>query len=448
MANNAKQLHPVDEILPLGRVAVAGFQHVLVMYAGVIAVPLIVGGALKLPKEQIAFLVNADVLACGIVTLIQSAGLWRFGIRLPVVMGASFAAVGPMVAMAASGVTLTGLFGAVIAAGVFTVVLAPFAARLVRFFPPLVTGTVVAVIGITLLRTGIDWAGGGIGAKDFGDPANLAVVALVLTTILVIGKLFDGFVANIAVLIGLGVGFAAALGLGMVEFAGVRDASWIAVVYPFRFGAPSFEPGAIVSLCVVMIVVMVESTGMFLALGEICGKVIGRAEIARGLAADGLGAIIGGALNAFPYTSVSQNVGLVAITGMRSRWVVVVAGMILVVLGVLPKLGALVASTPQPVLGGAGLVMFGMVAATGIRILARVDFASRHNLIVIALSIAIGMIPMVAPTFFAQAPRWAGPLANSGITLAAVSAVLLNALFNGASRRPGSGVNRGETIDS
>jgi len=427
----SRTVHPVDEVLPYGHMAAVGLQHVLVMYAGAIAVPLIVGGALKLPKDQIAFLVNADLFACGIVTLIQCLGFWRFGIRLPVVMGVTFAAVGPMVAMATSGVAITGIFGAVIAAGVFTVAVAPFASRLVRYFPPLVTGTIIAVIGITLLRIGINWAGGGAGAKNFGDPANLAVVALVLATILAVNKLFNGFVANIAVLIGLVAGFSATMAFGMVEFAGVRDADWVALVYPFRFGAPSFDLGAIVSLCVVMIVVMVESTGMFLALGEICERTVGPPEIARGLATDGLGTIIGGVFNTFPYTSFSQNVGLVGVTGVKSRFVVAVAGGILIALGLLPKLGTVVASIPQPVLGGAGLVMFGMVAATGIKILARVDYAQRHNLLIIAISIAVGMIPLVAPTFFAQVPKWLGPLVNSGITLTAISAVLLNALFNG-----------------
>jgi uric acid transporter len=430
MTTTQRDLHPVDEILPYGQMAAVGLQHVLVMYAGAIAVPLIVGGALRLPKDQIAFLINADLFACGIATLIQCIGFWRIGIRLPVVMGVTFAAVGPIVAMAASSVAITGIFGAVITAGVFTLAVAPFASRLVRYFPPLVTGTIITVIGVTLLRIGINWAGGGVAAKNFGDPTNLAIVALVLATIVAINKLFAGFVANIAVLLGLVVGFAVALAVGMVDFAGVYDADWVALVYPFRFGAPTFELGAIVSLCIVMIVVMVESTGMFLALGEICDKQIGPSDIERGLAADGLGTIIGGVFNTFPYTSFSQNVGLVGVTGVRSRWVVAVAGGILIALGLLPKLGTIVASIPQPVLGGAGLVMFGMVAATGIRILARVDYALRHNLLIIAISIAVGMIPLVAPTFFAQVPKSLGPLVTSGITLAAISAVALNALFN------------------
>ena len=438
MTTTSQTIDPVEEILPYPQMAAAGLQHVLVMYAGAIAVPLIVGGALKLPKDQIAFLVNADLFVCGIVTLLQCIGFRQFGIRLPVIMGVTFAAVGPMVAMAASGVAITGIFGAVIAAGAFTMAVAPFASRLVRYFPPLVTGTIIAVIGITLLRIGIIWAGGGVSARNFGDPANLAVVALVLGTILVINKLFDGFIANVAVLIGLVVGFATALAFGMVELTGVREADWLALIYPFRFGVPTFDAGAIVSLCVVMVVVMVESTGMFLALGEICDREIGPPELARGLGADGLGTIIGGLFNTFPYTSFSQNVGLVGLTGVKSRFVVAVAGGILIALGLLPKLGTIVASIPQPVLGGAGLVMFGMVAATGIKILSRVDYGQRHNLLIIAISIAVGMIPLVAPTFFGQTPKWLGPLLNSGITLAAISAVGLNALFNGSGPDPGT----------
>jgi NCS2 family nucleobase:cation symporter-2 len=432
MNTKARSVHPVDEVPPTGQMFAVGLQHVLVMYAGAIAVPLIVGGAFKLPKDQVAFLINADLLACGIATLIQCVGIWKFGIRLPVVMGVTFAAVAPIAAMATSGVGITDVFGAVIAAGVFTVAVAPVASRLVRYFPPVVTGTIITVIGVTLLRIAVNWGGGGIGARNFGDPVNLVLMLIVLAVILGVNKLFDGFVASIAVLLGLVVGFAVAMALGLVDFAGVRDAEWFALVYPLRFGAPTFDPAAIATLCVVMIVVMIESTGMFLALGEICGRKAGPDEIGRGLAADGLGTIIGGLFNTFPYTSFSQNVGLVGVTGVKSRWVVAVSGAMLIAFGLFPKMGSVVASIPQPVLGGAGLVMFGMVAATGIRILSRVDYSSRHNLIIIAVSIAVGLIPVVAPTFFAQLPKWTAPLMGSGIVLATVSAVLLNWLFNDA----------------
>jgi NCS2 family nucleobase:cation symporter-2 len=420
--------HPVDAALSPARTAAAALQHVLVMYAGAVAVPLVVGGALRLPRDQIAFLASCALAASGIGTLLQSIGLWRFGIRLPVVMGVTLASLAPIASMTAGG-AITALFGATIAAGVIAVVAAPFAGRLARYFTPLVTGTIVLMIGITLLRAGINLAGG---AKDFADPPSLAVVALVLGAILAARRLFDGFVASMAVLIGLAVGFAAALGLGMVEFGGVRDAEWLAPIYPFRYGAPTLEPATLLSLCIVTIVALVESTAMFLALGEICERIVGAREIARGLSAVGLGAIVAGTLNTFPLAPSAPNVGLVALSGVRSRWVAAAAGATLLALGCLPKLGALVASLPQPVAGAAALALFGMVAASGVRILARADCTSRDNLLVIGLSIAAGMIPMVAPGLFQFAPKWIAPFANSGITLTALSALLLNGLFNRA----------------
>jgi NCS2 family nucleobase:cation symporter-2 len=420
--------HPVDAALSPGRMAAAALQHVLVMYAGAVALPLVVGGALRLPKEQIAFLVSCAVAASGIGTLLQSIGLWRFGIRLPVVMGVTLASLAPIASMAAGGGTISALFGVTMAAGVFAIVAAPFAGRLARYFTPLVTGTIVIMIGITLFRTGINLSGG---PKEFADAASLAVVALTLGAMLAVRKLFDGFIASMAVLIALAVGFAAALGLGMVEFGGVRDAEWLAPIYPLRYGAPTLEPAAFLSLCTIMIVALVESTGMFLALGEICGRSVGARDIARGLGAVGLGAIVAGTLNSFPLAPSAANVGLVGLSGVRSRWAAAASGAMLLALGCLPKLGALVASLPQPVAGAAALMLFGMVAAIGIRILGRVDYTARDSLLVIGISIAAGMIPAVAPGLFQFAPKWIAPLANSGITLTALSALLLNALFNG-----------------
>ena len=263
-----KSTHPVDEVLPFAQMLTVGIQHVLVMYAGAIAVPLIIGAALKLPKDQLAFLISSDLFACGIVTMIQCIGVWKFGIRLPVIMGVSFAPVGPMVAMAGSGLGLTGIFGATMAAGVFAILIAPFFGKLMRFFPPIVTGTIILTIGVTLFPVAINWAGGGHGAPGFGDPLNLLIAGIVLVTILLINKYLKGFLANISVLLGMMLGFVIALALGLVNFAGVGQAAWFAPVYPFAFGDPTFDLAAIASLCLVMVVVMVESLGMFLALGR------------------------------------------------------------------------------------------------------------------------------------------------------------------------------------
>jgi NCS2 family nucleobase:cation symporter-2 len=428
--------HPVDEILPLPKLIPLGIQHVLVLYAGAVAVPLIIGRALKLAPDQIAVLVNADLFACGIVTLIQSVGIGPFGIRLPVMMGVTFASVSPMLAMAGNPeLGLGGIYGAVIGAGIFGLLVAPFMSALLRFFPPVVTGTIIAVIGISLMRVGVNWAAGAPAPTlpGYGDPINLAIAAFVLIVILLITKFGKGFAANIAVLIGIVVGFIVVWAIGKVSFADLQKAAWVDVIYPFQLAAPKFDLFATLSMCLVMLVVMVESTGMFLAIGEMTERKIEQRDLTRGLLTDGFGTLIGGIFNTFPYTSFSQNVGLVGVTGVRSRWVTATGGVILVMLGLIPKLGALVTAVPLSVLGGAGIVMFGMVAATGIRILTNVDFrGNRNNLFIVAIAIGFGMIPLVAPTFFGQFPKNLEPLLNSGIVLASIAAVLLNAYFNGS----------------
>jgi uric acid transporter len=436
----SKSTHPVDQHLPISELIPLGLQHVLVMYAGAVAVPLIIGRALKLSSDQIAILVNADLFTCGVVTIIQSVGIGPFGIRLPIMMGVTFASVEPMLAMASNPeLGLGGIFGSVIAAGIFGIIIAPFMSSLLRFFPPVVTGTVIAVIGISLMRIGINWAAGAPSPTfpGYGDPINLLVAAFVLIVILLIVKFAKGFVANAAVLIGIVLGFFLAWAIGKVSFAALSNATWLDAIYPFQLAKPKFDFFAVISMCLVTLVVMVESTGMFLAVGEMTDRKIERRDLTRGLLTDSLGTLVGGIFNTFPYTSFSQNVGLVGVTGIKSRWVTAAGGIILIVLGLIPKLGALITAVPLFVLGGAGIVMFGMVAATGIRILASVEYkTNRNNLFIVAISIGFGMIPLVAPTFFATLPKSFEPLLNSGIVLAAVAAILLNVYFNGAKNAP------------
>jgi NCS2 family nucleobase:cation symporter-2 len=323
---------------------------------------------------------------------------------------------------------------------------APFVGRLLPFFPPVVTGTIILVIGISLMRIGIHWAGGGAPNMTrivngeagifpnaaYGQLQGLAIASFVLLVIIVLIKWGTNFVASIAVLLGILAGTTIAGVLGMLQLEHVGNAPWLGVVLPFYFGIPEFHLIPIIMMCIVMTVVMIESTGMFIALAEITGKRIDRAALVRGLRADGLGTILGGVFNTFPYTSYSQNVGLVGVSGVRSRLVTACGGVILVALGLAPKLAALVEAVPQVVLGGAGLVMFGMVAATGVRILAAVDFKTdRFNLFIVAISIGFGMIPLVSPNFFRHLPSALHPLFDSGILLSAIFAVILNAFFHG-----------------
>jgi NCS2 family nucleobase:cation symporter-2 len=465
----AVAVHPVDERLPTGRLAALGFQHVLVMYAGAIAVPLIIGRALKLTPEQVALLISADLFCCGLVTLIQSLGVTQwFGIKLPVMMGVTFAAVGPMVAMAEAVPGLDGaraIFGSIIVAGLIGIFIAPMVSRLLRFFPPVVTGTIITVIGVSLMRVGISWAMGGPAfLAKIPDPAftaavkaaqaasavppagpapmvinpnyaaldNMGIAVFVLVAIMLIAKYGRGFIANISVLLGIVIGGVVAALLGKMSFAKVASAHWFDVVLPFSFGMPTFDPVLIATMVLVMIVTFIESTGMFLALGDLTGRQITPQSLTAGLRTDGLGTVLGGIFNTFPYTSFSQNVGLVGVTGVRSRFVCVAGGLILIVLGLIPKMAALVESLPQYVLGGAGLVMFGMVAATGIRILSGVDYkGNKNNLYVVAVSISAGMIPLVAPAWTQHMAHSLHPLLESGILLTSVAAVLLNLFFNG-----------------
>nr|WP_246733269.1 nucleobase:cation symporter-2 family protein [Methylobacterium sp. BTF04] len=408
-------------------------QHVLVMYAGAVAVPLIVGRALKLSPEQVALLVSADLFACGLATLVQSWGLPGIGIRMPVMMGVTFAAVTPMIAMGTNpALGLAGIYGAVIVAGLFALIAAPLVGRLLPLFPPVVTGTVILVIGISLMRVGVNWAAGGIGNPNYGALLYLGIALFVLLVILSLTRYSRGFVASASVLIGIVVGMVVAGFFGLVDLSRVASAPWFDVVRPFAFGWPKFDLVAGLTLCLVMVVVMIESTGMFLALAEITGETVDEKRLVRGLRADGLGTVLGGVFNTFPYTSFSQNIGLVGVTGIRSRYVTVVGGFVMLGLGLVPKLAALVEAVPQCVLGGAGLVMFGMVAATGARILGAVDFAgNRNNLFVVAVSVGFGLIPLVAPAFFKQMPDVLHPLLESGILLAALSSVALNLFFNG-----------------
>lgn len=470
-------VHPVDERLPAGKLTALGLQHVLVMYAGAVAVPLIVGRALKLSPHEVALLISADLFCCGIATLIQAMGATQwFGIRLPVMMGVTFASVAPMVAISNANGGHAGaqlLFGSIIGAGIISILIAPLVSRMLRFFPPVVTGTIILVIGVSLMRVGINWIFGNpvgptapalvdpVYAKwladvtspgsalppvpkglsivptmpnpKYADLTGLGISALVLVSILLIVKYAKGFVANISVLLGIVIGGVVSAATGFMTFEKVARADWFDIVLPFHFGMPQFDPILILTMTLIMIVVMIESTGMFLALGEMTDRNITQKDLAKGLRTDGLGTLIGGIFNTFPYTSFSQNVGLVAVTGIKSRYVCVAGGVILIVLGLLPKMAALVESLPTVVLGGAGLVMFGMVAATGIRILAGVDFkTNRNNPMIVAVSIGIGMIPLIAPNFKQWMPHAIHSLVESGILLASVAAVLLNLFLNGA----------------
>jgi len=406
-----------------------GLQHVLAMYAGAIIVPLIVGGALGLSVEQLTYLVSIDLFMCGVATLLQ---VWKnrfFGIGLPVVLGCTFTAVGPIIAIG-NQYGISAVYGSIITAGLFVVLFAKYFGQLVKFFPPIVTGSVVTVIGITLIPVAVNNMAGGQGAKDFGDISNIALSFGVLLFIIFLYRFFTGFIRSIAILIGMVAGTIMAALMGKVDFSAVSEASWFHMPELFYFGAPTFNVTAILTMILVALVSIVESTGVYFALGDICERKLSERELANGYRAEGLAIFLGGLLNAFPYTTYSQNVGLVQLSGVKTRNVIYTAGCMLVVLGLIPKIAAATTIIPNPVLGGAMIAMFGMVVAYGIKMLSKVEFTSQENLLIIACSVGMGLGVTVVPDLFAQMPSSIRILTDNGIVAGSVTAIVLNLLFN------------------
>ncbi|MFC6066838.1 nucleobase:cation symporter-2 family protein [Streptomyces ochraceiscleroticus] len=428
-------VHPVDEKLGPKRLVPAALQHIAAMYAGVVTPPLIIGQAAHLDSAGQTRLIAASLLIAGLATLLQTLGIRKFaGNRLPFVNAASSAGITPMLAIAettAKGHQLPAIYGAVMVAGVFCLAVGPFFGKLLKFFPPLVTGVVITLIGVTLMPVPVGWAqGGDAKASDYGDMKYLALAGFTLVVILLIQRFTRGFIKQIALLLGLVIGTLAAIPFGLADFSSIREAPIAALPTPFAFGPPEFQPAAILSLCIVMLVLMTESSAGMLALGEICDRECTGKTITRGLRTDGIATLIGPIFGGFPTSAFAQNVGVVSLTKVRSRYVVAVAGGALIVLGAFPVLGAVVSLVPMPVLGGAGIVLFGSIAVSGIRTLSEAGLDDSSNIILVAVSLGAGIIPLAAPTFYADFPAWAQTVLGSGISAGALVAVLLNLFFH------------------
>ncbi|MFB8273913.1 uracil-xanthine permease family protein [Nocardia colli] len=427
----AEAAHLVDTRLPFGRQLTFGIQHVLIMYTGCITVPLVFGAAAGLDRATIGVLISADLLIAGVITLVQSLGVAKLaGARLPIICGATFIGLDPMILIAKE-YGLPAVYGSMMIGGVVGVALAYPFARLVRFFPPLVTGTVLTVVGVSLIGV----AGGLIignnpAAPDFAAPSHIGLAAVVFVIAVGFMCLGRGMVAQLGVLIGLVVGIVIAAPMGLINTGGIGGADWVGLPKPFHFGAPEFPITGVVAMSVVMAVVFAESTASMLAISEITGKPISKGDLARGLVGDGLSGVLGGVFTAFVDTIFNQNVGAVAATRVFSRYVTATSGVILVLLGLLPRFGAIVAAVPQPVVGGVGLVLFATIAIVGIDTLRKADLADRVNATIVATALGVGLLPVMAKDMFVHFPSSAQILLTSGITLGAVTAFTLNLLFN------------------
>ncbi len=433
------QKHPVDQGMPPLKLATTGLQHVAAMYAGVVAPPLIVGAAVGLSGKELTFLTGASLFMAGLATLLQTLGVWNIGARLPFVNGVTFAGVAPMLAIAGGQSkedALPVIFGAIIVAGAIGFVAAPFFSKLVRFFPPVVTGTVITLIGVSLLPVAFGWAQGpNPKADDYGSTTFLGLAGITLVIVLLLRRFTRGFVKQIAVLLGLVIGTLIAIPFGATDFTPITEAAVVGFPTPFHFGAPQFVAAAIISMCVVMLVSMTESTADMLALGEIVERPADEKTIAAGLRADALGSAISPLFNGFMCSAFAQNIGLVAMTKIRSRFVVAAGGGFLILMGLCPIAASLIAVVPRPVLGGAGIVLFGSVAASGIQTLVKAGLEKDNNVLIVAVSLAVGIIPIAAPTFYHHFPETAKIILDSGISTGCLAAVVLNLVFNHIGKR-------------
>lgn len=412
-----------------GKTLSLGIQHVLAMYAGAIVVPLIVGAALGLSPKELTYLVSIDIFMCGAATLLQVWSNKFFGIGLPVVLGCTFTAVSPIIAIGTE-YGVSAVYGSIIASGLLVILISFFFGKLVAFFPPVVTGSVVTIIGITLMPVAMNNIAGGEGSADFGDASNLILGFIVLAVIVLLYRFTKGFLKSISILIGIVFGTGIAFFMGKVHFDNVAQADLFQMVQPFYFGTPSFHAAPIITMFIVAVVSLVESTGVYFALGDLTNRRLTEKDLAKGYRAEGVAVFLGGIFNAFPYTAYSQNVGLVQLTGIKKNAVIVVTGAMLMILGLFPKVAAFTTIIPSAVLGGAMVAMFGMVIAYGIKMLSRIDFGTQENLLIVACSVGLGLGVTVVPDIFKQLPASITLLTTNGIVAGSFTAILLNIIYN------------------
>ena len=403
-----------------------GIQHIFAAFGGIIVVPLVISSALGFDSKTGTALISASILAAGIATIIQAKGVGPVGAKVACIMGTDFTFVSPSITVG-SVLGLPGIIGATILGAIFEVVLSYFIRPLMKLFPPIVTGTVVCLIGLTLIPVSIDWAAGGSGAVDYGSLKNISISMFVLIGTLLLNRYGKGMLSSASILIGMIVGYIVCIPLGLVDFTAVKEASWVSMPRIFEYGV-TFDLKSFIAFIPAYFVTAIETVGCLKAIGEVSNVEMTNKRIGAGVLSDGIGSMIGGFVGTLPNTTFSQNVGLIPLTKVASRYVAVMAGVILVILGFLPKLAAIVNSIPQPVLGGVGIVMFGTVAAAGIKTLSKVKINER-NLLIIATSIGLGLGVTFRPEFISQLPEGLKMIFSSGISTGTIVALLLNIIL-------------------
>ncbi|SUB58902.1 Putative purine permease ygfU [Phocoenobacter uteri] len=425
---NSKLSYTIEDHPPFALSLLLAIQHLLAAIGGIIAVPLVIGNVLKLPTEDTIVLVNAALLVSGIVTIIQCRGIGKIGIQLPAVMGTSFTFVAAALAIGFSDAGVGGILGSSLIASLVMIIGSFFMPYIRRFFPPVVTGTVVMMIGLSLIPVAVDWfAGGQVGDPNYATPQNLLMAIFVLTIVIILVQWGKGIFSVAAIVIGMLIGYITSLCLGWVDFSGVKAANIFAIPQPLHFGL-SFPISGIIGMSIAYLVTIVESSGNFLALGEATNTEITPQHFKRGILAEGLGSALAAIMSTTAFSTFSQNIGIISLTGVASRYVVAITGALLVLAGLFPIFGALIVSIPLPVLGGAGIIMFAMIISAGIQMLNSVE-KTRRNGLIIAIAIGGGLAVTTRPELLDKLPDFLKEVFGSGITVGALLALLLNQIL-------------------
>ena len=419
-------IYGVDDDLDLPKKVLFGLQHIFAAFGGIIVVPLVIATSLGFNSKVTTALISASILGSGLATIIQAKGVGKVGARVACIMGTDFTFVSPAISVG-SVLGLPGIIGATILGSLFEVILSFFIKPLMKFFPPLVTGTVVALIGLTLLPVSIDWAAGGAGSANYASLENLAVAMFVLVITLLLNNYGKGMISSASILIGIVVGYIVCIPLGLVDFTPVKEASWLSFPKILEFGV-TFDAKAVMAFIPAYFVATIGTVGCLKAIGETSNIDIGDKRVAAGVLSDGVGSALGGLVGSCPNTSFSQNIGIISLTKVASRHVAVMAGILLVILGFLPKVAAIITGIPNPVLGGVGIMMFGTVAAAGIRTLSNIKLTER-NLLIIAISMGLGLGVTFRPDVIHNLPEAIRMIFSSGISTGTIAALILNAVL-------------------
>ncbi|MCY6369208.1 uracil-xanthine permease family protein [Clostridium ganghwense] len=419
-------IYQLDEKPPLKISILLAFQTILTGFGGIVAVPLVIAGALGLPFQEVTFWVSCALFVAGIVTIVQSRGVGKIGSRLPVIMGTSFAFVGVSITVGKN-YGIGAIFCATIVGALVEVILSQFIKPLKRFLPPVVTGTVVTLIGLTIIPVAIDWLAGGFGTPNYGSIKNIVVGLIVMIIIIALNQFGNEFVSSASIVIGIVCGYILAAFTGMLDLSSVGSASIFSFPRPFKYGI-NFSVPAILAFIPVYLATTVETVGDTLAIGAACEHEVSGEELGRGVLCDGVGSMLAGIFNAGANTTFSQCTGLITVTGVASRFVAILAGALLIVAGLIPKFGAVVAAMPNPVLGGAGIIMFGMIAGAGIKMLGEIDF-NKRNMLVVSVSLTLGLGVIFRPDILTNFPTAIQTIFGSGVTTGTISAILLNIIL-------------------